>query len=231
MRRSRRNRAKPFKCRGCGADSIGFYNRANYCGHSCYVRHSVEQRNRVRQSHSIGVAYGYWLNSWRKCVECGGSFSSPRKGVAICSAECRRGRGIRQAIESRSYVVDSGNVECQRCGDCFHASSHRGSRSLCDDCKQDIRKEQKKHKRRCRRYGTAYESINRKAIFDRDKWRCHSCGYQCLPTWSYLDAARTTPHPCNATLDHVTPISRGGRHMRDNVACACFHCNSLKGNR
>ncbi|MFJ8948007.1 HNH endonuclease [Streptomyces sp. NPDC102395] len=31
-----------------------------------------------------------------------------------------------------------------------------------------------------------------------------------------------------ATLDHLTPTSRGGRHDADNVAVACRSCNSSK---
>jgi 5-methylcytosine-specific restriction endonuclease McrA len=33
----------------------------------------------------------------------------------------------------------------------------------------------------------------------------------------------------DATLDHVQPISRGGRHSLANLAVACRRCNSLKG--
>lgn len=31
------------------------------------------------------------------------------------------------------------------------------------------------------------------------------------------------------TLDHVRPLSKGGKHSKDNVVPACFHCNSSKG--
>lgn len=33
------------------------------------------------------------------------------------------------------------------------------------------------------------------------------------------------------TLDHVIPLSRGGKHTKDNVVPACLHCNSSKGNK
>jgi 5-methylcytosine-specific restriction endonuclease McrA len=33
------------------------------------------------------------------------------------------------------------------------------------------------------------------------------------------------------TLDHVIPLSKGGKHSKDNVVAACGHCNSSKGNR
>ena len=34
-----------------------------------------------------------------------------------------------------------------------------------------------------------------------------------------------------ATLDHVVPLSRGGRTTWQNVITACAHCNLAKGNR
>lgn len=33
------------------------------------------------------------------------------------------------------------------------------------------------------------------------------------------------------TLDHVIPLSKGGKHSKDNVVAACAHCNSSKGDR
>jgi 5-methylcytosine-specific restriction endonuclease McrA len=33
------------------------------------------------------------------------------------------------------------------------------------------------------------------------------------------------------TLDHVIPLSKGGKHSADNVVPACAHCNKSKGNK
>lgn len=33
------------------------------------------------------------------------------------------------------------------------------------------------------------------------------------------------------TMDHVVPVSKGGEHVKDNVAAACRRCNESKGNR
>lgn len=33
------------------------------------------------------------------------------------------------------------------------------------------------------------------------------------------------------TIDHIVPLSRGGKHEADNLAPACFSCNSSKGSR
>ena len=58
---------------------------------------------------------------------------------------------------------------------------------------------------------------NREKIFERDEFKCHYCNKQ---------LTRFT-----ATLDHITPVSRGGDHSFDNLVTACLHCNSRRGNR
>ncbi|MGH9103538.1 MAG: HNH endonuclease, partial [Acidimicrobiales bacterium] len=53
-------------------------------------------------------------------------------------------------------------------------------------------------------------SLNRRAVFARDGYRCQYCG----------DAAEN--------IDHVVPRSRGGTHTWDNVVASCRPCNSRK---
>ena len=35
----------------------------------------------------------------------------------------------------------------------------------------------------------------------------------------------------NLTMDHVTPLSKGGRTAWDNIVAACQRCNTAKGNK
>jgi 5-methylcytosine-specific restriction endonuclease McrA len=35
----------------------------------------------------------------------------------------------------------------------------------------------------------------------------------------------------NITIDHIVPLSRGGRHEANNLTSACFSCNSSKSGR
>jgi len=59
--------------------------------------------------------------------------------------------------------------------------------------------------------------FTRKNIYLRDKSRCQYCG---------------RPAPTRElNLDHVIPISRGGRSTWQNVVCCCLPCNSRKGNK
>jgi len=57
--------------------------------------------------------------------------------------------------------------------------------------------------------------FTRKNIFFRDKNRCQYCG------------GRFSTSDLN--LDHVIPLSRGGKSNWENVVCCCVRCNSRKG--
>lgn len=58
---------------------------------------------------------------------------------------------------------------------------------------------------------------NRKAVFERDGYKCHYCGKQ-LTRFS-------------ATLDHIQPVSKGGDNSFENLITACLHCNAERGNK
>lgn len=58
---------------------------------------------------------------------------------------------------------------------------------------------------------------SRKNIFKRDKYTCQYCG---------IDLCDKT-----ATVDHITPKSKGGSTSWTNLVTACKDCNLYKGNR
>ena len=58
--------------------------------------------------------------------------------------------------------------------------------------------------------------FSKQNVFLRDGYRCQYCG---------TDTARKT-----ATLDHVLPVSMGGKTTFENTVCACASCNANKGN-
>lgn len=57
--------------------------------------------------------------------------------------------------------------------------------------------------------------LTRQNVFLRDG---HQCQY-CLNKFSKK----------HLTLDHVHPVSKGGKHVWNNVVTACNKCNNLKG--
>ena len=57
----------------------------------------------------------------------------------------------------------------------------------------------------------------RKELFERDKWVCHYCGEKVTEE--------------NATLDHLIPQHKGGKHTKDNLKTSCLVCNSIKSGK
>lgn len=64
------------------------------------------------------------------------------------------------------------------------------------------------------RQGKKYDDM-RRAIVDRDGWTCAYCG-KCLTQET-------------ATIEHVLPLSRGGRDAIKNMVLACRSCNRAAG--
>jgi len=64
---------------------------------------------------------------------------------------------------------------------------------------------------------TIYRSrvpFSKKNVMIRDKYKCQYCG-----------------KTGGLTIDHVIPVSRGGKSNFDNCVAACKKCNSKKGNK
>jgi 5-methylcytosine-specific restriction endonuclease McrA len=61
------------------------------------------------------------------------------------------------------------------------------------------------------------KGATRKGVFRRDKYECQYCGCS-------LNAA-------NGTVDHVMPVSRGGKFEWKNLVASCRKCNYKKANR
>jgi 5-methylcytosine-specific restriction endonuclease McrA len=59
--------------------------------------------------------------------------------------------------------------------------------------------------------------FSRENIYLRDGHRCQYCCHSFSPR--------------DLTLDHVQPVSRGGRKEWTNIVTACRRCNQKKGNR
>lgn len=79
-------------------------------------------------------------------------------------------------------------------------------------------------RRRARKRNARVEKFTSVEIYERDGYRCHICRRKC-PRHAVV------PDPRAPTIDHLVPLAKGGDHTRVNVATACFHCNSVKGDR
>ena len=66
-----------------------------------------------------------------------------------------------------------------------------------------------------KRGASGAEPVVRSEIIRRDDSTCYLCGKHCKPG--------------DIHLDHVIPLSKGGRHHPGNIRVACAYCNLSKG--
>lgn len=156
------------------------------------------------------------------CCDCGRPMQPGRKYCTVCSVS-----------RSRAGRWERGVKVCTECGDHL-GEIYRGMGNLCAPCREARDRERKRvyrievgasHRARCRFYGVPYDrSLKRGRVFRRDRYRCHICGKKTLP-------ATHSSHPRHPTIDCIVPLSVEGSpgYVYENVACACFQCNSVKG--
>lgn len=144
-----------------------------------------------------------------------------------CGCPCNDG-----ASRFCSYACNKswrGHRQC-KCGVVVELATAFGPPPNCKSCKRESRRLRKRmygsYRKRCLAYGGYFnKEVRPSAVFVRDRWKCHICGRKTHKVFRFDDQK-------SATVDHhPIPLSKGGDHDWHNVRCACFGCNSAKGNK
>lgn len=170
--------------------------------------------------HLVGIADLYRkLSAWRPCLHCGGPLKShARENTKFCSITC-----------SAAYCHD---VSCRKCGRTLIKKGAQGKQPYCVSCKRKAVKQWKRQTgksiaKRAKRYGVERVPYIRKELLRRDGWQCQLCLVPLLKRWTY-NKQTLFPHPRNATLDHIVPMSKGGADAPWNIQACCLQCNGKK---
>lgn len=154
--------------------------------------------------------------------------AAPR--IAAREEEKRKARQARQAVikRVREEVMSlrkiaarkaKVRVACEECGSAF-MSNRENARFCNQQCSRRAYRRADKAKRRSHKRG---EYVGLVAVFRRDRWHCQECGVH-TPRES-----RGTHESYAPELDHILPLSQGGRHTWSNVQLLCRECNGSKG--
>lgn len=130
---------------------------------------------------------------------------------------------LRKVINKAQEIITRIEREkkCVVCGSWFVA---RNSIQICCSIECSKKRDNAQHDHRNERNGAADKSITLTSLYMRDGGMCWICGrhidFDCDPN--------SNDYP---SIDHIQPLSKGGRHSWNNVRLACRGCNSKRGNR
>ena len=116
---------------------------------------------------------------------------------------------------------------CVVCGNEF-ISTH-GSMFCSDRCRKKYNN--RKGDRRINSSIVDDSGITLESLFKRDKGICHICGKPCDYEDYTVDGDIFIAGNWYPSIDHVIPVSKGGRHSWDNVKLAHRLCNSVKSDK
>lgn len=212
------------RCRTCGRVLFIDCGRAPHLCYQCHVGALIG--NAVAQF--VLMLAGIISDSSSGCFVCG-SWIPPWRSVT-CSDECRKERQRQRTRDryERLYGVKvrplSSARQCRFCDAGIAATNTNGrGRSVCDSCGIH----HGSFRTRARLYGVEYTSVSRRAVFERDGWKCQLCRRRVLRKAKRCKRTGRL-HPRTASLDHIIPMSKGGPHCEANVQCACLACNVRK---
>lgn len=111
---------------------------------------------------------------------------------------------------------------CERCGKVCERSGHSGP--MAKWCSNKCAVGASWTRRHMRERDAFVEDVPPYLVFERDGFVCQLCGEQ-------LDMLAKVPELLAPTIDHVVPLSRGGKHEMSNAQSAHYSCNARKGDR
>lgn len=192
-------------CLTCG-QVVSAVNGRRYCSRTCA---SAASKRRVRDIKSPYVRH-------ETCRTCGGPLPAGAKaGQMYCSQKC----GLRDKLAERALMESIGTRACALCGEDFKPKSSRNvtCSPVCSKAWNVATRSTDYNHRRRARLNASKDSVGVSTrdwtrLLNRIGRRCFYCG---------VKAERLT-------MDHVIPLSRGGRHAIGNVVPACRKCNGEK---
>lgn len=162
--------------------------------------------------------------SARPCPYCETPMPNPRRvqcGAPDCQREHNNAR--RREFHAR-YRAEHGHWQSRRYPENPERKRQRDREREAEMPSRQRYKESNQardQRRRARKQGASVEYFTAREVYERDGWVCQICSEP-------VDRNAVWPHPKSVSLDHVIPLSRGGRHSRANTQCSHWECNHKK---
>lgn len=217
-------------CVHCG----GSFERAGatgpapaYCSANCRSKASYHRRAESVRLARREASAASRATAPKACKECGVEFvPAVTSKQVFCSRACNKRASNRAHVARRPICkVDGCATKSVSGGWCkpHHPTAREWSIGNPETRRENLRR--KTAKRRAILAGDPdAENIDRTVVGHRDGWRCGLCRKP-------VDQGLPWPDPMSPSLDHIMPLSKGGKHVMANVQISHLTCNVRKSNR
>ena len=164
------------------------------------------------------------------CSHCSKTFKTVKDSKKFCSVKCEF--KYKKEKKKREFIPKI--LICDCCGNTFKTEYGKNNIKYCSDkCRKRIvnRRNDKRYKI-LRKNGDYDKTITLEKLIKRDNNICQICGKACdindciTKENGVFVIGKNYP-----SIDHIHPISKGGKHSWSNVQLAHLICNSLKNNK
>lgn len=157
------------------------------------------------------------------CAQCSQPFLASHKRK-YCSTDCLVSAQINNIkAAGHAKVRQRRPVVCKGCNCAFcQLPGTAGLMAYCPPCAGKRTDNCYSTARKAKLKVVTVERVDRKVVFERDRWTCQICGIKTV-SQPYTDRS--------AELDHIIPLALGGLHSYLNTQCACRKCNGHKGSK
>lgn len=173
--------------------------------------------NRVNRGMTVSEAV---LSEFRcTCRTCGRAFESNRPNKKYCSKTC-----FNRWSKGRRELPQPFLCECIICKNLFCTTEIK-AKTCSKECRMARdRIERSGRYKKIKARGEFDSTVTLRNVFEKYGGICCACGKE----MSFDCETISNDYP---SIDHKTPISKGGAHTWDNVQLLCRLCNSKKGAR
>lgn len=219
-------------CKHCGEE---FYRdhleRYDYCSKECSLYHrfgTPEEREKSKQVKKATKLIK------KVCLWCDQEFETNMPQKMCCSKNCsyEYQNKIKREQWANEYLPRE--FYCMECGEKVITQVGITNSVFCSERCSERNNKRKQNKKNRHSYNQVYKKRRKKQIqenfvepvyydhiYKRDGGVCQICG---LMVHDHIDKNNTW----GGTIDHIIPLSKGGKHHPDNCQLAHRICNSLK---
>ena len=215
-------------CRGCGNGLQALKRQGNprkWCSEACRVRFYREntpghKARRAEKERARAARVEAAKPPKPRCAHCGDELALRRADWKFCSKpKCKRASNVDLVASSprcKEPKCFRPGVAHGLCGTHYSRAYRKANPEA-----WALIAVRANRKRRAVEAAAFVEHVELPVLLERAGWVCGICGED-------IPKSATFPDVLSPSLDHVIPLSRGGKHEYANAQAAHYGCNSAK---